>query len=421
MRPGDIGVALPSARCYVLDERRRPVGAGVPGELYIGGALVARGYLGTPDLTAERFLPDPFGPGIVYRTGDVVRRMPDGRLVYLGRNDSQVQIRGHRVECGEVEQAVLHHSGVRACAVVPDGDHLVAFVVGDVAADAERALRTHMADVLPTYMVPSRVVCVSTIPLTAHGKVDAGRLLAENPPTTRRDAGPARGTSLEERIRRIWMDVLSAPEVGLHDNFFDLGGHSFALITAQERMAAQGLDISVTDLFRSGTVAGCAAHFRPRASAPKGAPAAERRAGRALLAARRRRTGGTGRGRPEQRPGCDHRDGRACARRGPRSRPVLAQHGRRRRLDQLLHTRRAARLGCVAELVDQPNFVPARGLVRGADRFDHRLFSYSPQDSALMDPQQRVLLECAWSALEHAGYPPVGQDGTGRRCSRARA
>ena len=296
VRPGDIGVALPSARCYVLDERRRPVGAGVPGELYIGGALVARGYLGTPDLTAERFLPDPFGPGIVYRTGDVVRRMPDGRLVYLGRNDSQVQIRGHRVECGEVEQAVLHHSGVRACAVVPDGDHLVAFVVGDVAADAERALRTHMADVLPTYMVPSRVVCVSTIPLTAHGKVDAGRLLAENPPTTRRDAGPARGTSLEERIRRIWMDVLSAPEVGLHDNFFDLGGHSFALITAQERMAAQGLDISVTDLFRSGTVAGCAAHFRPRASAPKGAPAAERRAGRALLAARRRRTGGTGRG-----------------------------------------------------------------------------------------------------------------------------
>jgi hypothetical protein len=140
------------------------------------------------------------------------------------------------------------------------------------------------------------VISVSAVPLTAHGKVDARRLLAEHRSTARRAASPARGTSLEERIRRIWMDVLTTSEVGLHDNFFDLGGHSFALITARERMAAEDLDISVTDLFRSGTVAACAAHFRTTASAPADTHAEERRAGRTLLAARRRRTGGADRG-----------------------------------------------------------------------------------------------------------------------------
>jgi amino acid adenylation domain-containing protein len=288
VRPGDIGVALPSGRCYVLDEDLEPAGTGVPGELYIGGALVAHGYLGNPDLTAERFRPDPFGPGTVYKTGDVVRQMPDGRLVYLGRNDSQVQIRGHRVECGEVEQAFLGHPGVRACAVVPDGDRLLAYVVG---TPDERALRTHVQGVLPGYMVPSTVVTVDAIPLTAHGKVDTRKLLAEHRPTTVRRAPAGRGSSLEERIRRIWIDVLANSDVGLHDNFFDLGGHSFALIAAQERMAADGLDISVTDLFRSGTVAACAAHFRPATPVAAAPRAQERRTGRTMLADRRRKAG----------------------------------------------------------------------------------------------------------------------------------
>jgi hypothetical protein len=275
----------------VLDEHLEPAGTGVPGELYIGGALVAHGYLGNPDLTAERFVPDPFGPGTVYKTGDVVRRMPDGRLVYLGRNDSQVQVRGHRVETGEVEQAFLRHPAVRACAVVPDGDRLLAYVVGTAG---ERALRTHVRAVLPGYMVPSTVVSVDTIPLTSHGKVDARRLLADHRPARPRPVTAERGSSLEERIRRIWSDVLAGADVGLHDNFFDLGGHSFALITAQERMAADGLDISVTDLFRSGTVAACAAHFRPgtvAAAVPPAARAQDRRTGRTMLADRRRRAG----------------------------------------------------------------------------------------------------------------------------------
>ncbi|MEV7095355.1 amino acid adenylation domain-containing protein [Amycolatopsis sp. NPDC051045] len=291
VRPGDIGVPLPSARCYVLDENREPAGIGVPGELYIGGALVAHGYLGRPDLTAERFLLDPFGPGVVYRTGDVVRSMADGRMVYLRRNDNQVQVRGHRVECGEVEQAFLDRPGVRACAVVPENDRLTAFVVSDLA-DAERVLRANVRAVLPGYLVPSRIVAVPAIPLTAHGKVDAPALLARHRPAVRHARPPTRGSSLEERIRRIWLEVLPTPEVGLHDNFFDLGGHSFALVAAQERMAAAGLDLTVTDLLRYGTVAACAAHFGAAAPTLPDTYAAARRAGRAQLAGRRRSTGG---------------------------------------------------------------------------------------------------------------------------------
>jgi amino acid adenylation domain-containing protein len=293
VRRGNIGVALSSGRCYVLDENLEPAGTGVPGELYIGGALVAHGYLGNQELTAARFLPDPFGPGMIYQTGDVVRQMPDGRLVYLGRNDNQVQVRGHRVECGEVEQAFLGYRGVRACAVVPDGDRLVGFVVG---VEDQRALSAHVRAVLPGYMVPSTVVAVAAIPLTAHGKVDARRLLAEHRPTTRPTSPSGRGSSLEERIRRIWMDVLACEDVGPHDNFFDLGGHSFALIAVRERMAADGLDITVTDLFRFGTVAACAAHFRPVTTTLPAARARERRTGRTMLAARRRRTGVADRG-----------------------------------------------------------------------------------------------------------------------------
>ncbi|SDI17214.1 amino acid adenylation domain-containing protein [Actinokineospora alba] len=291
VRQGNIGVALPSGRCYVLDERRTPVGVNVAGELYIGGPLVAKGYLGNPELTAERFLPDPFGDGVVYKTGDVVKWGTDGNLVYLGRNDTQVQVRGHRVECDEVERAFLSHPRVRSCAVAAEGDTLVAFVSGDLGTDADRELRAHVRTLLPGYMVPSRIAVVAAIPLTAHGKVDTRRLLAETVVPAPRAALSA-GTSLEERIRRIWVDVLGNPDVGLHDNFFDLGGHSFALITMQERMAREGLEISVTDLFRSGTVAACAAQFQPAAATLPQVHVKERRAGRVLLAERRRRSGG---------------------------------------------------------------------------------------------------------------------------------
>jgi amino acid adenylation domain-containing protein len=290
VREGDIGVPLPSARCYVLDDRKQPTGVNVPGELYVSGELVAAGYVGMPELTAARFGQDPYSPGVLYRTGDVVKWGADGNLIYIGREDNQVKVRGYRVELGEIEAAFLRQTGVQACVALAEGDELVAFVCCAPAAGGERELRALVRDELPGYMVPSRILVVAEIPLNANGKVDARRLVAaskvsipaqRSPDTVARD-------SLSARIREIWADVLRRPDIELTDNFFDVGGHSFALITVQQRMAEVGLEISVTDLFRFGTVAACAAHFR-RADTPLvDDRVAQRKRGRDEFARRRR-------------------------------------------------------------------------------------------------------------------------------------
>ncbi|SDT83087.1 amino acid adenylation domain-containing protein [Streptomyces sp. TLI_053] len=303
VREGSIGVPLPANRCYVLDENRRPTGVNVPGELYLAGELVAAGYIGEPELTAARFGEDPYAPGELYRTGDIVRWAPDGRLVYIGREDTQVKVRGHRVELADVEAAFLRRPGVRQCVAVVEAEELIAFVCADPGAGDERELRSLVRDELPGYMVPSRILPVERVPLNANGKVDRRRLLAEHataaatparrtaPPAT--GDGPANGDSLTARIRAIWADVLRRPDLEPNDNFFDVGGSSFALITVRERMAQTGLDLSVTDLFRHGTVAACAAHFRQaRTAVPADDRTALRKHGRDELARRRRLTRG---------------------------------------------------------------------------------------------------------------------------------
>jgi amino acid adenylation domain-containing protein len=252
-----IGVPDPNTRCYVLDARLQPVPPGVVGELYVGGRGLARGYLGRPGLTAERFVACPFG-GRMYRTGDRARWRADGNLEFLGRVDDQVKIRGFRIELGEVEAALASHPDVTQAAVVADGARLIGYVTGP-ASPAD--LRDHLVRLLPDYMMPAVIVPLDgPLPLTPNGKLDRRALPAPDWAAMTGDARPA--TSEERALAEAFAEILGLPEVGVHDNFFAIGGHSMASMRLVGRIRVLlGADLSIRDIFDTPTVAGLAARL----------------------------------------------------------------------------------------------------------------------------------------------------------------
>ncbi|HET7464935.1 MAG TPA: amino acid adenylation domain-containing protein, partial [Longimicrobium sp.] len=257
-RPGDeakggvpIGRPFPHWRVYVRDGRGEPAPVGVVGEMYIGGAGVARGYLNRPALTAERFVPDPFSPepgARLYRTGDLGRWRPDGTLEFAGRNDQQVKIRGFRVEPGEIEARLVEHAAVREAAVVPREDtpgqkRLVAYYVADGDAEIE-ALRAHLAERLPEFMVPAAYVRLEALPLTPNRKVDRRALPAPEAGAYVNRGYEAPAGETEQALADIWADVLGVERVSRRDHFFDLGGHSLLAIQVISRVR-QVLEVKV--------------------------------------------------------------------------------------------------------------------------------------------------------------------------------
>jgi len=267
--PPSIGRPIDNTRVYVLDAQLRPVPVGVTGELYLAGGGLARGYLGRPRLTAERFVPDPFSAvpgGRLYRTGDLVRWTATGELDFAGRLDQQVKVRGFRIELGEIEAVLGQHPLVHQAAVVADtsrpGDtRLVAYVVAssDLSLDA---LRSHLRAHLPAFMQPSAVVFVAHLPLTANGKVDRTALPSPTPQASSTYVAPR--TPLEQRIVAIWQAVLDVERVGVEDNFFDVGGNSLLLTEIAARLCATlEREIPIVDLFEHPTVALLAVHLEP--------------------------------------------------------------------------------------------------------------------------------------------------------------
>ncbi|WP_446326956.1 amino acid adenylation domain-containing protein [Burkholderia pseudomallei] len=257
-----IGRPFANSRMYLLDARGEPVPVGVTGELYIGGDGVARGYLNRPELSAERFVDDPFRPGSrMYKTGDLACRRGDGEIEFVGRNDFQVKVRGFRVELSEVETRLAAVDGVQEIAVLaredaPGEKRLVAYYTG---AAEMAALRECAARDLPAYMMPVAYVCLPALPLTPNGKLDRNAL-----PPPAHDADSNRGYEapqgdIEETLARIWEQLLERERVGRHDNFFDLGGHSLLTVSLIERMRQADLHADVAALFTTSTLAELAA------------------------------------------------------------------------------------------------------------------------------------------------------------------
>ncbi|MBA3947369.1 MAG: non-ribosomal peptide synthetase, partial [Herpetosiphonaceae bacterium] len=273
-----IGRPIANMEMYVLDTQLQIVPIGVLGELYIGGVGLARGYRNRPDLTAERFMPHPFSsvPGArLYRTGDLVRRLPDGQLEYLGRLDHQVKLRGFRIELGEIEAVLARHPAVHACVVMaredrPGDQRLVAYIVVQTGQEppAMEQLRAWLQPTLPEYMLPAAFVFLEHLPLTPNGKVDR-RALPTPAEITRSTAFVGPRTAVEEVLAGIWSNVLDVAQVGMHDDFFDLGGHSLkaALLNSRVREIFR-VTLPLRSLFEATTVATlaqliCAHEARP--------------------------------------------------------------------------------------------------------------------------------------------------------------
>ena len=389
--PPSIGRAIDNVHAYVLDVYGEPVPSGVPGELYVGGASLARGYLRRPDLTAERFVPDPFGgePGArLYRTGDLVRYSTDGSLHFLGRNDNQVKVRGFRIELGEIEAVLTAHPGVAGAVVVSTdgaaGTRLAAYVVpADRGTILPSDIRTWLSRRLPEYMLPSAIVALPALPLTANGKIDRRALPAVQ---SEAQAGVAPRTDLEQRIAAVWAEVLGVDRVGVEDNFFDLGGHSLLLIRLHKRLSESiSGDLSIVDLFQYPTVAGLAARLVPASTvgeiADSRAPRRDRQSGAVAII-----------GMAGRFPGAPDID-RFWANLLEGIEGI-----------SVLDDAELAAQGIDPVVLSDPAYVKARGVLDAPEAFDAPFFGYTPREAESIDPQQRVFLECAWEALEDAGY-----------------
>lgn len=409
-----IGRAISGTWVYVLDEHRQLVPLGAIGELYAGGSGVAQGYCNQPELTAERFPPDPFAeqPGaLMYRTGDLVRMRPDGIIEFIGRNDDLVKVRGFRIERGEVERALRSHPEVQDAAVlspiVAGEKRLVGYVVprrpdgaeeesgpgwGQRTQGLRAALDAHLSRLLPDYMIPSELVFLPRWPLNSRGKLDRSKLpLPSVPRPAPGHAAPR--NEVEQTLLTIWRHVLRHDAVGSEDNFFEVGGHSLLVTQVCDRIGkALGREVTPVEMFEYATIRKMAAYLTQR-QAPTGplrpAPAAPAPASPAVAI-----IGMAGRfpGAPDTR---------------------AFWQNLRSGIASVCHYDDAElrAFGVAEELLQRPDYVKARGRLGSPFDFDAAFFNYSAREAELMDPQHRLFLECAHEALEDAGYDPFRHPG----------
>lgn len=399
-----IGFPIANTQTWILDEQLRTVAPGEAGELHLGGVQLARGYWNRPELTQEKFIPDPFSsePGArLYKTGDLARYLPSGAIEYLGRIDFQIKLRGFRIELGEIEAMLLQQPGVREAVVSAtegglEEKQLVAYIVPEAERPAVATLKQGLLRDLPDYMVPARYMFLDVMPLSPNGKVDRKALpVAVNQRPELAEMFVAPQTPLQRELCEVWQKVLDLDRVGIRDNFFDLGGNSLQLLRAVAAMTERlGREVPAVKVFQFPSVGKLAAHLSDGEGDALMDDAFQR-----MIRAR----GELG----------DKRLSGAVA--------VIGMVGRfpgAANLQQLWSnllndvesitrfTPEELAEGVDEETRNDPNYVPCRGIIDDADKFDNAFFGIGPQEAKVMDPQQRVFLEMAWHALENAGYDP---------------
>lgn len=412
-----VGRVMANVRVYLLDDNKAPVPWGLPGEVYVAGPTLARGYLNLPDETAARFVPDPFQapPARMFRTGDIGRALPDGQLEITGRAKFMVKLRGYTIVPSAVEAAITSNHEIAAAAVVAIDDphtgqpeRLVAYIAGQSGQPGSsvlRDLRAHLQSRLPAYAIPSEFIPLAELPIAGTtGKVDrkqlppptAGTQLREAhsaPPTTDR-----RRTEVTAKLRGIWTGVLGRTPAGDDDNFFDLGGHSLLAIDVVRRTeAAFAVTLNVIDVFNYPTLDSFSRHVASR-MAPVSTAHGRRHSGRL---------------RPDASASADIAVvGMACRFPGANTPDALwanLQAGTesiRQFTDDELRA-----FGVPGELIDDPNYVKAGALLDDVASFDPAFFSLSMREAILMDPQHRLFIECCWEAMERSGHAPGRADG----------
>lgn len=405
-RPADprqqvpIGRPIANTQLYILDKHLQPVPQGVAGELHIGGVGVARGYWNRPQLTAEKFIDDPFSQnGRLYKTGDLVRYLSDGNIQFLGRVDHQIKLRGFRIELGEIEAKLTALPTVREALVVLHTVHandqrLLAYLVPQPTQTIQiDKIRTQLQAILPDYMVPNLFVALDAFPLLANGKVNRHALPKPELSAASTQNVVLPQSQLEQQIAQVWQSVLGIAEVGIHDNFFDLGGHSLLLVQAQREIQTLfDVEIPLVQFLEKPTIHGVAQLLT-------------KNAGQDTIQTRTRQ--------PVER----QRDDVA----------IVGLNGRfpgAANLEQFWQNLRAGiesidvldketldALGVPQHLRENPNFVNAEPRLANIDQFAASFFGYAPNQAKLLSPEQRLFLEVAWHALEHAGYSSEQYDG----------
>ncbi|ATF14554.1 non-ribosomal peptide synthetase [Brevibacillus brevis X23] len=415
-----IGRPVANTQLYIVDRHMNPVPVGVPGELCIAGKGLARGYLNRPELTAEKFVDNPFTPGTkLYKTGDLTRWLPDGTIEYLGRIDHQVKIRGFRIELGEIESQLMAHPQIQSVVVLvkEEGDHkrLVAYYVPKAGANHERLepskLRDYLRMNLPEYMLPAFFVSMDKIPLTANGKVDRTELLNQKLVVTQAKKQSLPQSDIEQRTLKIWQDVLNVEGISTEDGFFDVGGDSILATMVVAKMTEEfQCDLNVTTLFKYVNIREISEYIATRKENESDEQADFVNPNQATANSE----GQVEETYPEYYEDSIAIIGISCHFPGAKNHREFWENLRNGvESVRFFSDEEIDQLHLPDEYLQNPNFIPVQSTIEGKDHFDPGFFHLSARDAEFMDPQFRLLLSHSWKALEDAGYTPKQVPQTG--------